>query len=230
MQQQPRSTPNDVGTVQRTFEEKKRSAALSIRGRNLMRSASVPRERATIEISELFRRYFVNTIFDSTFVVLGILAATSAEAEPSVDFALGTVFAACLAIGISTGVSVYEAELTEDHIRLRRIERAMLKSLEDTIIPRSLRMSRYATSLVNFLAPLFVAFVTSLPLLMFQARLLTEFSVAAGASSGLGLGIIFVSGYYLGKLSGKKPWKKAVRMTIVALLTFGVLLALEHFL
>lgn len=195
-----------------------------------MRPASVPREPAMIDISDLFRRYFVNTIFDSTFVVLGILAATSAEAEPSVDFALGALFAACLAIGISTGVSVYEAEHIEDQIRLRRIERAMLASLEDTGIPRSLRMSRYATSLVNFLAPLFVALVTSLPLLMFQVGLLTEFSVAAGASSGLGMLIIFVSGYYLGKLSGKRPWKKAARMTVVALLTFGLLLAVEHFL
>ena len=195
-----------------------------------MQSDSVPRDRATIDISDLFRRYFVNTIFDSTFVVLGILAATSAEPEPSVDFALGTLFAACLAIGISTGVSVYEAEHTEDQIRVRRIERAMLKSLEDTGIPRSLRMSRYATSLVNFVAPLFVALVTSLPLLMFQARLLTEFSVAAGASSGLGILIIFASGYYLGKLSGRRPWKKAARMTLVALLTFGVLLAIEHLL
>ncbi|OGS45813.1 MAG: hypothetical protein A3K66_01630 [Euryarchaeota archaeon RBG_16_67_27] len=178
----------------------------------------------------LFRRYFVNTIFDSTFVVLGILAATSAEAEPSVDFALGALFAACLAIGVSTGVSVYEAEHVEDEIRLRRIERAMLKSLADTGIPRSFRMSRYATSLVNFLAPLVVALVTSLPLLMFQARLLPDFSVAAGASGGLGILIISVSGYYLGKLSGKRPWRKAGRMTIVAFLTFSGLLAIEHFL
>jgi len=37
-----------------------------------------------IEPEELFRRYFINTVFDSTFVVMGILAATALvpEANP----------------------------------------------------------------------------------------------------------------------------------------------------
>lgn len=182
------------------------------------------------EPTELFRRYFVNTLFDSTFVVLGIIAATTAEPNPSAEFALGTLFAACLAIGISTGVSVYEAEQTESEIRLRRLERAMLSRLDNTGISRDLRTSRTAVAFVNFLAPLVVAGVMSLPLLLFVYGVLPTFQVAAAASSVLGVAIIFSAGYYLGRLTGRNPWIKASRMSVVALLTFGALLAIENLL
>lgn len=185
---------------------------------------------ALAEPSKLFRRYFVNTLFDSTFVVLGILAATSAEPSPNVDFALGTLFAACLAIGVSTGVSVYEAEHTEGTIRLRRLERAMLSPMKDTGISRELRAAGVATAVVNFLAPIAVAGVTSVPLVLFRVGLVPSFSIAAAASGFGGVSIIFAAGYSLGKLTHRKPWIKAIRMSIVALLTFGGLFLLQNLL
>jgi len=179
--------------------------------------------------SELFRRYFVNTVFDSTFVVLGILAAAAFVPEANVEVALGTIFAACLAIGISTGVSVYEAEHTEAEIRLRRIERAMLTSLaKNTDEARRIRRSGYAKALVNFLAPLVIALVTGLPILLFEAGVLTEFIAAAAVSAVLGMGIIFGTGFYLGVLSGRKPLIRALRMTGVAILTFALLVVLQR--
>lgn len=184
--------------------------------------------RSLAEIPELFRRYFVNTLFDSTFVVLGILAATTAEASPNVDFVLGAIFSASLAIGVSSGVSVYEAEHTEGGIRLRRLERALLSPLDDTRISRDLRASRIAMAGVNFLAPIVVASITSFPLVLFHFGLLPSFFVAAGTSGVAGLSIIFVAGYSLGKLTHRSPWFKALRMSVVALLTFGGLLLLEN--
>lgn len=183
-----------------------------------------------VELTDLFRRYFVNTLFDSTFVVLGILAATTAEPELGLEFALGTIFAACLAIGISTGVSVYEAEHTEGELRLQHLERAMLSRLDNTGISRDLRISRIAVASVNFLAPLVVASITSVPLLLFRFGLLPSFLVAAAASSVAGIGIIFAAGFFLGKLTGRRPWVKAGRMSLVAVLTFGALLAIENLL
>ncbi len=170
----------------------------------------------------------MNTIFDSTFVVLGILAAVSAEPDPDVDFAIGTLFAASLAIGISTGVSVYEAERAEGQIRLRRLERAMLAQLGETQISREMRAAGLAVSVVNFLVPLVVAFVTVIPLFLFQAGILADFLTAAALAGALGLGIIFGSGYLLGRIAGRKPWRKAIRMALVGILTFAILLILER--
>ena len=96
--------------------------------------------RWAVEPSELFRRYFVNTLFDSTFVGLGILSAQAFLPEPDADLALSSLFAACLAIGISTGLSVCEAEHAEVAIRLRRLERHMLASMEGTEVARRLHV------------------------------------------------------------------------------------------
>ena len=178
--------------------------------------------------SLLFRGYFVNTLFDSTFVVLGILAASTFSADLGSAVALDVVLAACLAIGISTGVSVYEAEHTEGEIRIRRLERAMLSRLAGTEVDRSLRASRLARSLVNFAAPLLVAGITGIPLLLHEAGAIPDFAIAASVSAAAGIAIIFVTGYYLGRLSGRRPWTKAVRMAAVALLTFGALALLER--
>lgn len=193
------------------------------------RGSDLAARRAVLEEpTQLFRWYFINTIFDSTFVILGILAATTAEPNLSVEFALGTMFAASLAIGISTGVSVYEAEHTEGELRLRRLERAMLSSMSDTDISRGLRASRLAISGVNFAAPLIVASITSIPLFLYRAGWLGDFLAASIVSSVLAIGIIFGAGYFLGHLSGRKPWRKAIRMSAVALLTFAALLVLER--
>jgi len=180
--------------------------------------------------SELFRRYFVNTVFDSTFVVLGILAAAAFVPEANVEVAVGAIFAACLAIGISTGVSVFEAEHTEAEIRLKRIEGAMLRSLAKTDEARRVRRSGYAKALVNFLAPLVVALVTGLPIILFEAGILADFVAAATASAALGMGIIFGTGFYLGVQSGRKPMLRALRMTGVAVLTFAALIGLQRIL
>ena len=73
------------------------------------------RFRLAYDLSELFRRYFINTLFDSTFVVLGIVSATVVTAGTPIGVTLGAMAAACIAIGISSGVSVYEAERPHSH-------------------------------------------------------------------------------------------------------------------
>ncbi|MEK6911692.1 MAG: hypothetical protein AABX36_02670, partial [Candidatus Thermoplasmatota archaeon] len=62
-----------------------------------MRLREVRRLVRTGDPTQLFRRYFVNTLFDSTFVVLGILAASAFARDPNIDLALGAMFGACLA-------------------------------------------------------------------------------------------------------------------------------------
>ena len=195
-----------------------------------MRLRELLRQAMAVELSELFRRYFINTLFDSTFVVLGILAASAFVPNANPEIALGTIFAACLAIGISSAVSVYEAEHVESEIEMRKIERAMLSSMEDTELERRTRASAFAMAAVNFLAPVFVAVVMGTPLLLYEVEVILDFHTAATVSSALGIGIIFVAGYYLGTLGRKRPWLRAIRMSVIALLAFGTLVLFEQLL
>lgn len=196
----------------------------------VMGLSALVRKVMPVEPQELLRRYFINTLFDSTFVVLGVLAASAFITDADPDIALGALFAACLAIGISSAVSVYEAEHVEIEIKMQEIEKATLSSVEGTEVERKARISAYAVAITNFFAPVFVAIVMGTPLLLYEAELISDFGIAATISSILGIGIIFGAGYYLGTLGRGRPWLRAVRMSVIAVLAFGALVLFERLL
>ena len=187
------------------------------------------RIRLPIDLTQLFRRYFINTLFDSTFVVLAIVSAAIVAPETNIPFTLGTLAAACLAIGISTGLSVYEAERVETEIRMAKLERAMLTDLQDTDVHRSLRAHRALVSLVNFAAPLAVFAITSIPFVLHLVGGWPGLADAAQASIALAIILVFVSGYALGRLLGGNPLRQGLRMTIAALATFIVLVLVQTY-
>ncbi|MCJ2520207.1 MAG: hypothetical protein LN412_04575 [Candidatus Thermoplasmatota archaeon] len=170
---------------------------------------------------QALRRYFINTIFDSTFVVMGIIIASALAPDSTVRTVVSTMLAASVALGISTGTSVYEAEKVEAEIRLKELERAMLKPLANTDAERSLDVSRYVTAFVNGLAPLVVFAFTAAPFLL-TSSVLVDPSVAY-MSIAIAIGVIFSVGAYLGKLSGGAVWLKGLRMALIGLGTFAAI-------
>jgi predicted membrane protein (TIGR00267 family) len=190
-------------------------------------SGSFRRFRLAYDVSELFRRYFINTLFDSTFVVLGIVSATVVVTDTPIEVTLGALSAACIAIGISTGVSVYEAERLEAKIRMAKIERAMLADLQDTHIDRTLTLYRTFVSIVNFCAPLLVFGVTSLPFLLHLGFGVPSLQLASQLSILLAILLVFLSGVALGRLAEGNPIRQGLRMTIAALATFIILVFVQ---
>ena len=95
------------------------------------------------ETGPTLRRLFVNTIFDSTFVILGILIASAFSSQPNYHIVVATIVTSSVALGISTGVSVYEAENMEQSIKMKEMERAMLTSLENTKLKRISKSTTY---------------------------------------------------------------------------------------
>ncbi|HEX9710500.1 MAG TPA: hypothetical protein VGB42_11130 [Candidatus Thermoplasmatota archaeon] len=178
--------------------------------------------------SLLFRRYFVNTLFDANFVVLGILAAEAFGSDRDAVRALSTMFAACAAIGISTGVSVFEAEHVEESIRRGHLERAMMRRLDESETATKDRMERYLAATVNATAPFLVLGVTSAPLVLYVYGLTGPFELAALMSIALALALIAVAGYLLGRLAGLSPWTKAARMAVVAVAAFLAIYSIEE--
>jgi len=188
------------------------------------------RFRLAYDVSELFRRYFINTLFDSTFVVLGIVSATVVTAGTPISVTLGAMAAACIAIGISSGVSVFEAERLEAEIRMQKIERAMLSELRDTHIDRTLRTYRLLVSLVNFSAPLLVFAITSLPFLLYLVFGVPSLIQASEISIFVAVAMVFTAGFFLGRVAGRHPLRQGLRMTIAALATFILLVLLQTYL
>lgn len=179
-------------------------------------------------LAQAFRRYFINTVFDSTFVAMGIVVASVAAPTIRISTVVGTMFAATLALGISTGTSVYEAEKVEAEIRLRELEEAMLTELSGTEAKRALDASRYLVVAVNVLAPLTVFALTASPFLLAGSFSLDPVS-AAYMAAVLALAVLFGVGAYLGRLAGRRFWFKGLRMVVIGGLTFGAIWLIQTF-
>ncbi|MBU0685556.1 MAG: hypothetical protein KJ653_06910 [Candidatus Thermoplasmatota archaeon] len=163
------------------------------------------------------RRFFVNTLFDSTFMSLGIVVGSGLSEHPDIEVIIATMLTTSLALGISTGVSVYEAEGLERGRRIAEIERAMLRDLDNSAIYRTARAATLIIALVNFSTPLMTCAVTIVPFLLVLSGTLT-IQTASYAAVSIALGILFTAGVVLGRWGGKNPLIKGVRM-----LGFGVL-------
>jgi len=140
---------------------------------------------------------------------------------------LSTLAATCVAIGVSTGVGVYEAERLEGEIRIAKMEKAMLRDMRDTDVHRGIRTFRVFVSLVNLAVPLLVLGIVATPLLLASALGSPAPSTAAMISIVLAIAIIFVAGAFLGRLAERNALREGLRMTAAALATFLLLLVLE---
>jgi predicted membrane protein (TIGR00267 family) len=171
--------------------------------------------RAALQMPETgpaLRRYFVNTIFDSTFVILGVIIGAAFSNDPSYGLVIATVLTSSFALGISTGVSVYEAETMEQDRRIREIETALLFSLKDTEIQKISRISIILIALINFSAPLMTCAVTLTPFLLLGPE---QVQMGGWISSALVLTILFVTGAIMGRMSEKNPVVRGLRMAMI---------------
>ncbi|HPT74297.1 MAG TPA: VIT1/CCC1 transporter family protein [Methanomassiliicoccaceae archaeon] len=173
------------------------------------------------------RRFFVNTIFDSTFVILGILIASAFGDSPDLRIIIATIITSSVALGISTGVSVYEAETMEQNLRIREMERAMLHSLEDTNIGRTSQLTTLLIAAVNLVAPLVAGLITLTPFLVLGQE---GVRAASLISVGLAFLILFVVGAMMGRSGGRNPWKQGFRMALAGFGAFIICYWIESLL
>jgi predicted membrane protein (TIGR00267 family) len=173
------------------------------------------------DVGPIIRRFFINTLFDSTFMLLGIIVGAAFVANTSVGVVLVTMLTTSLALGISTGVSVYEAESLERERRIAELERALFRDLSGTRIEKTARSIVILTALINFFTPLFACAVTIIPFL-FAALNIIDLNVAAWFSVLLALSVVFSAGVFMGRLGKKNPWTKGLRMVAFGLVAFSI--------
>lgn len=171
------------------------------------------------ETGPALRRYFVNTMFDTTFVVLGIIIGSALTADADKGLVITTIVTSCVALAISTGSSVYEAESLEQTRRLDEIGRAMLRSVDETNLGKAAKTSAIIIALANSMAPLMASAIIISPFLLIGGGSLLT---AAEASIVLAIVMLFVTGFIMGRLSDRNPWWKGLRMAMVGLVAFVI--------
>ena len=178
------------------------------------------------EAGSVIRRFFINTLFVSTFMLLGVIVGSAFITDANLGVIMLTMITSSIALGISTGVSVYEAESLEQELKISKLEKAMLTDLDNTKLTRQSRSIIITTMVINFLTPIFSCLVTILPYVLVMTQIL-EITFASWISVILALSILFAAGYYLGRIGNKNPWIKGLRMTAFGIIAFIIGLLLE---
>lgn len=180
------------------------------------------------DIGPILRRFFINTLFDSTFMLLGITIGSAylANADPSV--VLATMISSSFALGISTGVSVYESESMERERRIAELEKALFRELNNTKIEEEARTATSIISLINFATPLASCSAIAFPFVLVMLQVLDP-RLAPWFSVALAMGIIFFAGVYLGRVGRANPWIKGLKMVAFGFLAFIVGFLIQAF-
>ncbi len=173
------------------------------------------------EIGPILRRFFINTLFDSTFTLLGIIIGSAFVSVPDLRLLIGTAVASSLALGISSGVSVYESETMERERRVVELEKSLFLDLENTVITEHYKTYALILSFVNFLTPLVCCGILLVPFVLSLFQLL-EVTVASWVSVVLALSLIFVAGTYFGRGGKMNPLLKGLRMVFFGVVAFAI--------
>lgn len=170
-------------------------------------------------VGPIVRRFFINTLFDSTFMLLGIIVGSAFAANAGLRIIVVTMLTTSVALGISTGVSVYEAESLEQEKKIDDLEKALFTDLQDTSIQKTAKNTIILATIINFATPLLSFTVTVIPFI-FAAFGLLSIEVAAWVSVTLALSTLFGAGVYMGRVGKTNPYKKGARMVIFGILAF----------
>ncbi|WP_439027624.1 VIT1/CCC1 transporter family protein [Haloarchaeobius sp. DT45] len=171
-------------------------------------------------VRSISRRYFVSNGFDGTLTSIGV--ATGAYLSGVPDGRTVVLVGVGGAVGLCTsGVwSVWEIERAEKISQRRELEQAMLRDLEDTHIQREDRAGRVVNALASGLGPLLGTLLPLVPFLL--EGWLVSLLQATLLSVGVGVGLLFVFGAYMGSIAELNWTVTGVRMALAGVLVAAV--------
>ena len=172
-------------------------------------------------VGPIIRRFFINTLFDSTFMLLGIIVGSAFAGDAGLHIIIVTMLTTSIALGISTGVSVYEAESLEQEHKISDLEKALFTDLDDTSIQKTAKYTILLVTIINFATPLFSCAVTITPFILATTGILHA-DIAGWISVALALSTLFGAGVYMGRIGKTNPYKKGLRMVAFGVLAFAI--------
>lgn len=196
------------------------SPFLGDKWRGILMPSFIRRIKYQLKVARVWptlRRFLMNTVFDSVLTCMGIIigAATASTINPIIIF--GTTLTGALALGISSGVSTYEAEGAEKEIELKKLERSMLRDLEDSIQYKASKIGQIVIGITNFSIPILIALALVLPIII-----LPDAQVALYFTIGVATAILFGVGMYFAKISKTNILLRGVRTAAIGIGTFVI--------
>ncbi len=175
------------------------------------------------EVGEIARRYFVMNAFDGALTTLGILIGFFLAGVTDSQTVVITVLAGALAMGISGLWGAFLAESAERKRELKQLEKAMMADLSKSVMVRASKFATIFSAVIDGLSPALAAIVGIIPF-FFGVGDEALFNTLFFISMGLNLGILFLLGMFLGRVS-----KENVIIMGLKVLLAGVVITLILF-
>lgn len=188
------------------------------------------RLRYLIELShahKIARRYFVTNGFDGVLTMLGLLMGFRASGAHSLELIIGACLGGVVALFMSGLTSAYISESAEKEHELRKLEKSMLISLDDSAHAEAARLMPWLIAVVNGFSPLLLALLILTPLFLAQQKLLfglPPLDIALATA----LLLTFLLGAFLGRVSGRFWLWTGIRALMIAVLTSLLILFLHR--
>lgn len=170
------------------------------------------------EADEIARRYFVMNAFDGSLTMLGIILGTALAQVQDARIVIGAGVGASLAMGMSGFFGTYMTERAERTRKLKKLERAMVTNLDDSVWANASSFVSVWAAFVDGLSPALAAIVAVVPFIMAHFGAL-DFVTALYSSLFLIALTLFFLGAYLGRISEENLVLHGLRMLVVGAVT-----------
>ncbi len=179
------------------------------------------------EADEIARRYFVMNAFDGSLTMLGIVLGTSLLRMREPRIVIGAGVGASLAMGMSGFFGTYLTERAERTRELKKLERAMVTELDETVWDTASSFVSIWAAFVDGMSPALTAFIAVVPFIASHLGLI-GFESALAASVVLVFATLVFLGAYLGHISQESIPINGMRMLLVGIFTAVVIWLLSE--
>ncbi|MGY5875974.1 MAG: hypothetical protein RTU30_09525 [Candidatus Thorarchaeota archaeon] len=196
----------------------------------------VERVKTALEITEgaeIARRYLAMNAFDGALTMLGLILGglfTMNPANPHIVF--NSILLAAVGTSVAMAVSgfsgSYLAESAEREREVDEMGKAMLTDMSESMYAKATRTTSLVVALVDGFSPAVAALIVISPLMLVPFGLLSHF-VSFYFAIVICMGLLFVLGLFLGKVSGKSMWVYGAKTLFAGIVT-AILMLLISFL
>lgn len=173
---------------------------------------------------EIARRYFVMNSFDGLLTALGVIVAMFLAGIKTSQMVIVSCLGAAVSFFVSGVWSAYAAEKAEREKRLKRLEKHLLKDLDETKIRKKISQMSVLVALVNGFSPMLVILVILSPFVLSQLTFIPVMT-AFIFSFLLILLILFLLGLVVGKIAEKNLLRSGLKM-LSAGIVVGIIISL----
>ncbi len=169
------------------------------------------------DVRSIARRMFVTNSLDGIVAAMGVdIGGFSKNADPLLI--ASSIIGGTVAMGIVSGiVGVYLSERAERLKEYRELERRVASSLRESIYWEAVRILPLYVALWSGIGIVLFPILIALPYLLAHVGLVT-IEKAYFSSIGIGLGLMGILGFYLGKIS-----RERIMVSVARVLAMGVM-------